>query len=284
MQLRAWVRFGLLVVVALLTCAAALPPLILVPANKPGAATYFQHGQAFAALERESTSVLLAASTCKQFGKSYLRIWVMYFSRMDHPVLLNPVYTFSAKVVTNQGYDLLDPALPYQMLAEAENAKARAIIATAIGGALQSIGASLSARPTTIKSISSSSTTNRGRPDTYSFGSQTSTVNDREEKVAARFDAIADQAGQQLAAIRTAHEMFEASFNAGVLRKHTVFPQSGVTGFIYVPLPAHEVIGLRGGIPHLGSRRWEDGDISYVPRFSLPGMVDTLTFYPSFGE
>ena len=78
--------------------------------------------------------------------------------------------------------------------------------------------------------------------------------------------------------------MFASSFNAGALRKHTVFPQSGVNGYIYLPLPPYDVVQRRGGTPFHGTRRWQEGDILYWFSFHLPGVVDTQCFYPSPGE
>jgi hypothetical protein len=277
-------RLALGALVAVLTSSAARPPMILVPESKPGFATYYQQGQAIAAAANESTSVLLAADRCDLFGAPYLRIWLLYFSRMDSPVLLEPISTVAIRAYSASGSCYVgQPELPYKLTAQGENAKVRAQIATIFGGALQSIGAAMGAQPqpTTIRT---SGTTITGPHNThYDVSGQTSTVNDQGEKLAARDEAIRAQTERRMDAVTSAHEMFAASLNAGLLRKQTVFPQSGVNGYIYVPFQPYDTIYYPSGrvAKHV---QWPRGPVTYKVSFTLPGLADSVTFTPSAGE
>ncbi len=292
MSLRTWWRLAPLLTASLLVvgCAAAKPPLILVPTPTERAATHYQRGQPFASLGNDSVSVLISADNCTLFDTPYLRVWLLYSSRLDHPVLLDPINSVMARATLVEAVrgraaprqrssrlDVRDgdvpspgpagevytthvgsPTLPYQLLAEAQNAKVAATIATVIGGALRSASAAANTRPTT-----------------FSLGSQVGMLNDRQDKVTARTDAIAQDTRAQVADIAAAHQMFEASFNSGVLRKHTVFPHSGVNGYLYIPLRPYTM-----SFQNL----WPPESVTYYLTFRLPGLSDSLTFRPGYGE
>lgn len=84
------------VAVALVGCAASLPPTVLVPTTDNGAKTsaYFNQGAPFAVV-RDSTGTLLAALEPAVVGSStYLRLWYMVENDGDAPFEVDPQTDF----------------------------------------------------------------------------------------------------------------------------------------------------------------------------------------------
>jgi hypothetical protein len=254
-----------LITSAVTAFASAKPPLILVPAPTQRSATYYQHGQPIASVAGDSASVLLAADDVTLYGKQYLRVWVLYFNRTDHPVLLDPLHSVVARasvaaepakksrldhdaVLTHVGV----PELPYKLMAEGEDERNRAQIATVIGGALE-----------------------------------TAVVGDRGDRATARTGDITRRTEWRVADIGAAHEMFAASFNAGTLKKHSVFPRAGVDGYLYIPLRPYTGEGKyksAGSLTNDVGWMWPRQEIRYTVLLDLPGVVDSVTFAPGSGE
>src|SRR5262245_24913458 len=150
-----------------------------------------------------------------------IRLWVLYVNTSSKPVLLEPMT--SASLSTNRigkrDTVTTSPMAASQVLKAISAEKASALIMQAVGGALRSAGAAISASPTTI----------------YGPGGAW-TVNNASEKSDSKQTEIGRETGANMEATVNSYDLFSASVSAGILRKTTVFPHTSVNGFLYFPL------------------------------------------------
>jgi hypothetical protein len=250
----------------LVGCASTRPPLILVPEGSQNRAVYYQRGRPFAAIRRDSATALISCEPTELFGHRYLRVWLLYFNRSTTPILIDPLrqVTLTSTNVKTRASTRSVPDLPHRLLSEAANRRQRELIVASIVGGIRALGAQNTEAHTTGTVTSTSGS--------VTHVSTTTVINDAGEKA----EAEARRAREE---INEAYYTLERSLNAGVLRKHTVFPGDGVHGYLYIPLVLQE---FRSAFDL--EVNWRLEDVRHVVRVGLPMLADTVTFSPESGD
>lgn len=175
--------------------------------------SYFANGLPVASVSEGDKRILVTLEETELFSKKYVRAWVLVENRSDKPYLLEPASVFKLLGVKDSLNRFeFSPEAPSKILEAVDNKAASDMIFTVIGGTLRSIAAE----------------------DTKVTGSNGTvySVNDREEKQ----NRIWDETGERLKNKAEMYDTFISSFNAGVLRKNTVFPGKSVNGYVYFPV------------------------------------------------
>lgn len=224
---RVCVRFMLILAASgiLLGCAhtSNIVPTVFLPSGNKEVQSYYVNGVPIGALVTDSCSMLVSLDAVSVAGSDYLRVWLLYRNDSNQPYLLQPQEFAKIQSWREGEHWEFVPTLPSKLLDEIDNEKESQQIALAIGGALRSLGAGLSAKDTKITSDQ--------------LGGGSVTVHDREDKSQARKDIIVRETQTGIQRTANWYDAFKESVNSGILRKNTLFPGQSVNGYIYFLIP-----------------------------------------------
>lgn len=168
--------------------------------------TFYSNGIPITSFSDDSTLILLSEQEDYLYGKPYMRLWLLYSNNSDTPFLLEP-YNF-IKLVGKYKQEILTyfPQSPTDILNDVDERKSVSLIDKSVGSALRALS--------TDKTIINSSEA-KGLKSQEDIGSK----------------------NNDLFITANWYNIYENSFNNGILRKNTVFPHHSVNGYIYFPLP-----------------------------------------------
>jgi hypothetical protein len=180
-------------------CTPKAGLMVFKPADNLTDITYFFHnGYPIGSYESDEEFILFSIEETKIIGSTaYLKIWLLYENNSDSRYLLEPYNLIKLEAASDKlTAKELLAESPKIILQKVDQKKEGELIWHAIGGVLSSLASQ----------------------DSY-------------EQRAALRETRDDM-------IRTEYwyESFKNSINTGVLRKHTVFPNESVNGFIYFPM------------------------------------------------
>lgn len=192
----------------------AEPKKLFQPQKQDNVISYFKNGMPFGAVKGENCDLLVHIEPLEMFGRSYIRLWLLYNNYFDGEYLFEPQKNLELSFVTKK-LDLLvsNPTSPTLLLQRIKNDEQEKSILTAIGGVLQAI----TTQATKIKSSDGT---------TYEF-------NDQNDKMTEAFE----KTRQDIFDISSWYGAFSNSINSGILRRNTLFNGDGVNGYVYFEVP-----------------------------------------------
>ncbi len=214
--------------------------------------TFYSNGIPITSIKNENFFVLLSTEETYLLHKTYLRVWILYQNNSESPVILEP-YNLATLTGQYKGKTLnFYPQSPTEILDAIDEQKNAALILQSIGGAL--------------KELSTNNTTISGNNGTRFE------VNDQEEKR----NAVNEQTQRKLSNISNWYNIFESSFNNGVLRKNTVFPHNSVNGYIYIPLP-----DIRGSKDWGGVYNYNIDELQFTVNLKINNVNKVIEIKPT---
>lgn len=236
---------------------------------KPSSDTYnfYSNGIPITSYSNNQTFVLLTAQETSLFNDAYIRVWLLIQNNSDSTYVLKPYDIIELDISTPQWHYYekngnylpitepdsysLKPQSPSVILSTIDAEKNTELILKSIGGALKA----MAVEGTTIKD-------NNG--NVYS-------VNDKEEKR----EKIIDRTNNELNNTANWYNMFERSFNAGVLRVNTLFPHKSINGYVYFHLPSY-INGSSSGSVSLPNVK----DCKFVIKLKLDNTTKIIELSP----
>ena len=192
----------------------------------PDTFTFYSNGIPITSYTNEQEFILFTAEETSLLNDPYIRVWLLIKNNSDSVYVVKPYniieltaikpikFQISGSDTIMINADSLNywPQSPTEILKTIDAEKNASMILTSIGGALKAV----SVKGTTIKD-------NNG--NTYR-------LNDKKEKR----EKVFERTNDELSNTENWYDLFENSFNAGVLRVNTLFPHSAVNGYVYFHL------------------------------------------------
>ncbi len=198
-------------------CSASAPPTVFEPASSDSVFSFYQNGYALGSVKLDSCRVVAELEVGKNLRTypPYMRLWLLYYNTSGTPYYFDPMKDVKITTPGEDGKSLaLATVPPYKILDMIKNEEEVALIAQAIGGVADAV----LTKPTMY---------------TNTRTNEQVQVNDTGEK---RQLSI-DRASANMASTATIYELYKQSIVTGILRRNTIFPQQGVTGYIYFKAP-----------------------------------------------
>jgi len=220
-------KFFIVLLFTLLIAGCATTSFITYQAKpSPNTFTFYSNGIPITSYTDNHEFVLFSSEETSLMNDPYIRIWLLVKNNSDSIYILKPYniieliaikpnkYQISGDDTVIIGADSINywPQSPTEILENIDAEKNASMILTSIGGALQAI----SVKGTTVKD-------NNG--NTYR-------LNDKEENR----ERILKHTNDELTNTEDWYNLFEDSFNAGVLRVNTLFPHNAINGYVYFHL------------------------------------------------
>ena len=188
--------------------------------------TFYSNGIPITSYIDNQEFILFTAEEASLLNEPYIRVWLLIKNNSDSTYVVKPYniieltaikpikFQISSSDTVILKADSLNywPQSPTEILKTIDAEKNASMILTSIGGALKAI----SVKGTTLKD-------NNG--NTYK-------LNDKKEKR----EKIFERTNGELNNTQDWYDIFENSFNSGVLRVNTLFPHNAVNGYVYFPL------------------------------------------------
>jgi len=173
--------------------------------------TYYLNGIPFNVNNGDSSYMVMALETDKVVGNPYLRLWLLYQNKTDSPYLLEPLKFLKLIIhVKDKVYNQI-PTSPTEILSRIDSEKLSLQILQVIGGALQTVSASLTPEATVTD------------PSGGVYK-----IND--ENVGSK---IGSRTAVNMQSTAYMYEAYKNSVNNIILRRNTVFKDKNIMGYVY---------------------------------------------------
>lgn len=261
-------------------CTSSIPEKVYQPEKNSEVNSYFINGIPIGVLSDDSLIIMAIMKPENVAGEDYIKLWLLYGNKMNTEYLLAPLEfaTMTLEIDTTiiskiEHYKSnIKPESPTKILADIENEKAKALIITAIGGALQT----LSTQNTKIY--------DKNKKEILSIG-------DKDVKN----EYILQKTKEQLNNTAYYFDIFQESVNQGILRRNTLFPYRSVSGYLYMPVPEIKyryITFQKSGIYQV--EYFSEHVLSFneiveylhkiIFKFNTPVGIKTIEFKPIKGE
>lgn len=223
--------FGLLLFALLLAGCETTSYITYQAKPSPGTFTFYSNGIPITSYTNNQEFLLFTAEETSLLNEPYIRVWLLIKNNSDSVYVVKPYniieltaikpikFQISGSDTIMINADSLNywPQSPTEILKTIDAEKNASIIFTSVGGALKAV----SVKGTSIKD-------NNG--NTYR-------LNNKEEKR----EKVFEETNNELNDTENWYNMFENSFNAGVLRVNTLFPHGAINGYVYFHLTGSDV-------------------------------------------
>jgi hypothetical protein len=242
-----------------LSCATSPPPYVYMPTEDGSTLALFSQGVPYALQRTDCSEVRSCLDRVRMAGDRYVRVWILYQNTSPDTVLFDPFACLKLGSITaGRRLPVVEPMLPSEVLRRIEKKQSIA----RFGQVLAGMADALTTQPTVIRSSSG----------------QELVVSD----IQAKQRAASDRQAAALAAIDVAANAAKKDFSSTVLRRNTVLPGGGITGFVFFRAPALPTPvsrPLRMPAPNIF-----DDLFAHQLEISLPCTTLTITFRPIQGE
>lgn len=241
-----------LAIVSLVGCASTKPRPVFEPRESAAVFPYYVGGIPYAQVTLDCAELICSMNPTSLGDATYLAVYLWFANLSTEPHLIHPLQDVAVRISNSEETsDYQPPTSPTKILASIKNARAAAMVAQAFAGALQAA----TVRPTTVTGPGG-----RWR------------IDDTDLKV----QAVADRTAAAIEATALSGKALEASIDAKILRRNTVFPGETVGGFLYFRLPYDRTFGSD---PEAEAER-----SSYTLRIRTPCEEREIEFNPVPGE
>jgi hypothetical protein len=209
-----WCRLLAVGVVMVLGCVSSRPAAVYEPTRDEAVYSYYRIGVPYAQVDCGCADLTVNMQPITIARTQYMRTYLKFGNRTETPHLLHPLQDLTLSA-SGEG-DTLGPRAPTSpsvILASIQNAGAAALVLQAFAGAVDAA----TVRPTTVSN-------RRG---------VVAVVDDTDAKA----QASVDRTSRRMESIRRNTDAANASVDASVLRRNTVFGDDTVEGFLYFAVP-----------------------------------------------
>jgi hypothetical protein len=203
-----------LALTALLGCAIpAQRPYVFEPVSEGETEPYYVLGSPYGSVSAPCAILTTNLTPAVIAGTPCLRVYVHYENTSPEPHLVDPSRAIRLEIVAEGPRSPpLEPISPTDLLDEISRAKTGLLVLQAMLGAMEAV----TVRPTAI-----------------SGPSGTWKLDDTDRKVR----GVLDRTAAAMAITDISGDIVAHAVNTHLLRRHTVFPDRAVGGFVYFPIP-----------------------------------------------
>lgn len=210
----------IILLIPLISCCSSESQLIKTyeilfePVKENNLITYYVSGLPMGASSINNFNIIFNLQPTQISGDDCLRLWFFIQNNSDQEVLFEPSQEFKLYFWKKNSKYEVSPESPLKMLKDIEQEKQVNLITQTIATALKSVS-------TTNTKITNNANENQIE------------INDSKEKI----EKINSELTENINNIENWYNLYSESFNQGVLRRNTLFPNQSVNGYIYFKLP-----------------------------------------------